>query len=271
MVSIPAEIIGDGDYSNQRPIQNLLLATKAPDAAIAVTAVVDRLDKNARIIVLCNGALAVREEVHEVLRGHSLGDASSVRIHLASTTHGAYRDDDDSDELYHVVHAGVGKAYVEELASLARLWDQAGLMAQSISRDEMLTLLWHKLAANCVVNPLSALCQCENGQLLDEPLYQELAEPILNEFVNVANQTTSDNNVVELQELQSFVQDVIKDTARNKSSMLQDVLRRRPTEIQYFNGYIVRKGLEMGVKVSSNQDIVARVEQLTRELNMDSS
>ena len=85
MVHIPAEIIG----SQTTPIRNLLLTTKAPDAAKAVTSVINRLDTNARIIILCNGALAVQEEIREVLRdSHEDG----VQIHLASTTHGAYRD-----------------------------------------------------------------------------------------------------------------------------------------------------------------------------------
>jgi 2-dehydropantoate 2-reductase len=265
MVHLPAEIIGS---DLRRNVRNLMLATKAPDAAKAVVSIVDRLDENARIILLCNGALAVQEDVNDVLRDASM--SGGVQIYLASTTHGAYRDSNDKDsELYHVVHAGIGKTYIEEFSSMARLWDQAGLVAKSISKQEMNTLLWHKLAANCVINPLTALLHCENGQLLEKDLYQNMAEPILEELANVAQQSAERNgqqlDELSIPELLSFVQDVIADTAHNKSSMLQDVMRRRPTEIQYLNGYVVRKGVEYGLNVPANREICSRVKELTRD------
>ena len=265
MVHLPAEIIGS---DSRRNIRNLMIATKAPDAAEAVTSIADRLDENARIIILCNGALAVQEQVKEVLNDAAVSDG--VQIHLASTTHGAYRDSDDDDsELYHVVHAGIGKTYIEEFPSMARLWDQAGLVSKSMSKQEMNILLWHKLAANCVINPLTALLLCENGQLLAEDLFQNMAEPILQELASVA-QKSADRNGQQLEqlsfpELNSYVQDVIADTFHNKSSMLQDVMGRKQTEIQYLNGYVVRRGLEYGVEVPANQEICSRVEEFTRD------
>ena len=180
-------------------------------------------------------------------------------------------NDDDDSELYHVVHAGIGKTYVEDFDSLARLWDQSGLVAKSISKQEMNTLLWQKLAANCVINPLTALLQCENGQLLEEPFYQEMVDPLLEELACVARQSTSKDaqqhakdGQLSFPELKSFVLDVIADTAQNKSSMLQDVMRNRPTEIEYLNGYVVRKGIECGLDTPANQEICNRVKQFTR-------
>jgi 2-dehydropantoate 2-reductase len=255
MVKLPAEIIEFP--SNSKPIYNLLLAAKAPDACKAVSSIVERLDANARIIILCNGALAVQEELAQL----DLSDG--IRIHLASTTHGAYREESE-DELFHVVHAGVGQTFIEDHPSLARLWDQSGLVAQSVDSDKMTRLLWHKLAANCVINPLTALLRCENGQLLKESTYQKKAKPILQELLQVAQQST---DTFSFDELESFVLNVIRDTAHNKSSMLQDVLRQKPTEIKYLNGYIVRKGIELGLDVTANQAICSQIEELTQEVN----
>ena len=264
MVHLPAEIIGTSESS----IRNVLLTTKAPDAAAAIKSIAHRLETNARIIILCNGALSVKEEVNEVLTSVSLPGGGHA-IYLASTTHGAFRHDDDS-ELYHVVHAGLGKTYVENFDSLARLWDQSGLVAKSISKKEMNTLLFHKLAANCVINPLTALLQCENGQLLQEPLYQKMVDPLLEEVACVAKATnkdaqqhTGDDKQLSFQELKSFVLDVIADTAQNKSSMLQDVMRNRPTEIEYLNGYVVRKGIEFVLDTPANHEMCNRVKNLT--------
>lgn len=266
MVHLPAEIIGDARPNNNKIIQNLLLSTKATDATEAVSSIVDRLDENARIIILCNGALAVQEQVTEVLKDASISDR--VRIHLASTTHGAYRDfNDDDDELYHLVHAGIGKTYIQEFPSMAQLWDQSGLVATSISKQEMNTLLWHKLAANCVINPLTALLQCENGELLEKDLYQKMADPILKELAAVALHSTEregqefHNDQLSFEELKSFVRQVINDTVHNKSSMLQDVMRNRPTEIQYLNGYVVQKGAELGVDTPANKEICSRFQR----------
>ena len=86
MVHLPAEIIGTSESS----IRNVLLTTKAPDAAEAVKSIANRLEKNARIIILCNGALSVKEEVNDVLSSASLPNGVQA-IHLASTTHGAFR------------------------------------------------------------------------------------------------------------------------------------------------------------------------------------
>jgi 2-dehydropantoate 2-reductase len=255
MVQLPAEIIEFP--SNSKPIYNLLLATKAPDACKAVSSIVERLDANAHIVILCNGALAVQEELAQ------LGLSDGIRVHLASTTHGAYREESE-DELYHVVHAGVGKTFIENHPSLARLWDQSGLVAQSVDSDKMTRLLWHKLAANCVINPLTALLHCENGQLLNERMYQKMAKPLLQELLQVAQQNT---DTVSFDELESFVLNVITDTAHNKSSMLQDIIRQKPTEIEYLNGYIVRKGIQLGVDVTANQVICSQIEELTQEVN----
>lgn len=254
MVQLPAEIIASSN--SKPPIRNLLLATKAPDATNAVASIVERLDANARIIILCNGALAVQEELSK------LPFSDGVHIHLASTTHGAYREEHYEDELYHVVHAGVGKTYIENHPSLARLWDQSGLVAESMNSEKMSRLQWHKLAANCVINPLTAMLHCENGQLLQETMYQTMSKPILQELLKVAQHSV---DTITLEELQSFVLNVIRDTAHNKSSMLQDVSRRKPTEIHYLNGFIVRKGIEFGLDVSANQEICRRVEELSRE------
>jgi 2-dehydropantoate 2-reductase len=281
MVQLPAEIIASAPssttHSNSKPIYNLLLATKAPDATRAVASIVDRLDANARIIILCNGALAVQEQLAAQL---DLSDG--IRIHLACTTHGAHREhfqdhklehDHEQQEhepeqhLYHVVHAGVGQTFIENHASLARLWDQSGLVAESIDSDKMTTLQWHKLAANCIINPLTALLQCKNGQLLPQLLYQKMAQPLLSEILQVAQQSCSTSRkhatCISLDELESFVLNVITDTAQNKSSMLQDVIRQKPTEIEYLNGYIVRKGIQLGVDVTANQDIYSQIQQLT--------
>ena len=63
-------------------------------------------------------------------------------------------------------------------------------------------------------------------------------------------------------ELRNFVNQVIDDTRLNKSSMYQDILSKRQTEIDHLNGYIVRKGREVGVECPTNEDIYHRIKEL---------
>lgn len=250
MVPVPAETISTRNKVTS--IRHLLLTTKAQDAVPALKGILDSIDET-RIIILCNGAMAVQEEIQEALLAEG---KESVSITLASTTHGAYRED-SNDDLYHVTHAGIGKTFVEDDADLAQLWDQSGLFATTVASSEMKTILWQKLAANCTINPLTAILDCPNGQLPGEPLFQQMATPILQEIDAVAS-----NERLGFEKLKSSVDQVIAETLDNKSSMHQDIHHGRPTEIDYLNGYVVKKGNELGIDTPVNMEITERIKQL---------
>ena len=55
-----------------------------------------------------------------------------------------------------------------------------------------------------------------------------------------------------------------KKTAKNTSSMLQDVRAGRDTEIDYINGYVVSVGRRYGVPTPANAAIVETVHAITR-------
>jgi 2-dehydropantoate 2-reductase len=63
--------------------------------------------------------------------------------------------------------------------------------------------------------------------------------------------------------LQKYVEQVVTDTAANKSSMLQDVLAQRRTEIAYLSGYVVRRGRALGVECPANEELWKQVRSLT--------
>lgn len=290
-IDIPAEIISpDPPIDNSlatttSSIQNLLVATKAPDAAAAVSSVLHRLDKNCKpnIIILSNGAMGVRDEIRELLRGSrcDVDDQRSqfeTRIKLASTTHGAYRlaNEDkahnDQPYPYSIVHAGIGSTFVESQA-MAKLFDEAGLRATYASPDEMNILLWKKLATNCAINPLTAVHKCVNGKLANMDVETRATmDGIIKEVSQIARKDAadrglSDDLIKELgyESLSSFVNNVIRDTASNKSSMLQDVLTERETEINYLNGYVARIGREkFGHECPFNEEMVKRIEGISK-------
>lgn len=274
-VHVPAALVGTPGGA---PFQNLLVTTKAFQALPAIEAVAHRINAQTRIIVLSNGALAIRESLVEFLQTQFPNDRLFPRIHLAMTTHGAYRDnddDDDDDEMFHIVHAGYGKTSIEPYPELAQLFDLAGLNCESSSstldRD-----LWFKLAANCVINPLTALYRCANGEIRhaleqDRPTesssFHSYMTQILQEVSQVAHHVIpqdEDLSSLSIESLQAYVESVIDATAENKSSMLQDILAGRETEIDYLNGFVVQQGQRKGIPCPVNQQLVHDIRALTR-------
>mmetsp|Transcript_16426 Transcript_16426/g.24225 ORF Transcript_16426/g.24225 Transcript_16426/m.24225 type:complete len:329 (+) Transcript_16426:81-1067(+) len=250
-VRVPADIISD---SSDDKIRNLLLATKATDASAAVASVKTNLEIDSRIIILCNGSLAVRDEIRNKL-------CNRHPITFVSTTHGAFRDSSTSfvasnSNLYQVTLAGVGNTLVENDEPLAQLFDQSDLHAQSTSDIEL--VLWRKLAVNCVINPITAILGCKNGHIIHDPLYLRLMPQVLQEL----SQLTPFKEKLSPDTLQTFVEQVICATKDNKSSMLQDVQHQQRTEVDYLNGFIVKKGEESGVPTPANRELYDLIRNL---------
>lgn len=304
---LPAEVIAVGGASPPPPeqqIRNLLLATKAPDAAEALRSVAGRLHSGGcRVLILGNGALAVRDELEGVLAsvgrcfrrarnadgdGDGDGDggdgAGIVSLHLASTTHGAHHgkgdraDGGDGDAVspaYSIVHAGLGRTYVGA-GPFAALFDRAGLLRSSPATEaEMRVLQWKKLATNCAVNPFTALRLCRNGDLLAAGRGMASAmDEVVKEVASVATEEARaagdvpEEALAELgyAPLRAFVDEVVRATAENTSSMLQDVqARRHPTEVRWLNGYVARVGRERhGLACPVNDDLCTRIEELSK-------
>jgi 2-dehydropantoate 2-reductase len=282
---VPAQIIGNQSTTTTttttttlapHSIQNLLVTTKAYQAASAVQNIRPYLNYNCNIIVLCNGALAVRDELQNMLQDD---DTTNFNLIMATTTHGAYQPSKEEEEgdaitTYQIEHAGLGKTFVEDrIPGLGPLWDQSGLHCTSMASDDMNLLLWQKLAANCVINPLTAIYKCPNGELLMEPSVPEIMHEVLHELSQVAKQVRvvvtdhdsdnddDDDDQLSTQALTMFVRQVIQDTHSNKSSMLQDVLHKRRTEVDHLNGYVVAKGKSLGLECPANEDLCDRIRE----------
>jgi len=107
--------------------------------------------------------------------------------------------------------------------------------------------IWRKLAVNACINPLTALLRVRNGALRMEPLYG-LCRAIVEEVAEVAKRLGVDvGNVVD------DLDRVLESTANNVSSMLQDVLAGRRTEIDWINGAVARLGKRVGVPTPLNE------------------
>ena len=110
-----------------------------------------------------------------------------------------------------------------------------------------------KLAINCVINPLTALNQCQNGKL-QAIEFQSQIDLIIKELQQVIPllEPTWTHTAETLKE---SIMRVVIATADNYSSMAQDVKFKRETEIDFINGYIVREGQKLGFEMIENKKL----------------
>lgn len=125
--------------------------------------------------------------------------------------------------------------------------------------DNIKAKQWLKLAVNCVINPITAIDNVNNGQLLSEK-YTTLIEQLLKEVIAVA---ACEDIRFDFNELKTKVLLVARKTAENCSSMRSDFLHQRPTEIDYINGYIVKLAKNNKISVPKNEKMVRQVRKMT--------
>lgn len=109
---------------------------------------------------------------------------------------------------------------------------------------EMQTVLWRKVLINAAINPLTALMGIPNGRLIQNSSLFSLVQNILTEGVCVA---AAEGFSFSESELFQQVMAVCADTADNRSSMLQDIQRSAPTEIDAICGAIQTAGNRHGI------------------------
>ncbi|HOW42740.1 MAG TPA: 2-dehydropantoate 2-reductase [Candidatus Omnitrophota bacterium] len=143
-----------------------------------------------------------------------------------------------------------GKTSVQ-MRAIRELFNGAGLDTR-ISQD-IKGFLWSKLVINAGINPLTALTRLSNGKLLDYPGARKLLREAVTEAVKIAKRKR-----IKLlyDDPLAKVEAVCEATADNMSSMLQDVLHAKRTEIDAINGVVVRFGQELGVTVPVNSTLV---------------
>jgi 2-dehydropantoate 2-reductase len=111
------------------------------------------------------------------------------------------------------------------------------------------SLVWGKLVINSAINPLTALLRIPNGELLNRPLTRALMRALAEETAAVAS---AEKIKLPFNDAVSAVEDVARKTAENHSSMLQDVQRGAPTEIDAICGAISRIGKEHQIATPIN-------------------
>lgn len=148
-------------------------------------------------------------------------------------------------------------AWIDEAADPVRrvveAFDQATL--ETSADDDMRTRLWEKLAVNAAINPTTALARVDNGAL-DQHDLESIAHAAARETARTARADGAalpDDRAIERTD------EVIAETASNRSSMLQDVSAGRRTEIDAITGFLVDRAADHGIDVPINRVLLALI------------
>lgn len=116
--------------------------------------------------------------------------------------------------------------------------------------DDAESLIWGKLVINAAINPLTALLRVPNGELLSRPNVRKMMGALASETAEVAE---AEHVHLPFSNPVSAVEDVARTTARNHSSMFQDVSRGAPTEIDAICGAVTRRAEFHGISTPYNR------------------
>ena len=132
-------------------------------------------------------------------------------------------------------------------------FDGAGLVTEVAA--DMPRRLWEKLAVNAGINPTTALARVDNGAVREGEA-RAVATAAAREVALVAREEGVDLSPADAAEA---VQRVADATARNTSSMLQDVRAERRTEIDAIGGFVLERARARDVDVPVTETLTGLV------------
>ena len=240
-----AEEVGEADL--------ILLFVKSHATRDAAVAAVSMLQSDTMVLTLQNG-LGNAEQIAAVV--------GADRVVVGTTAMGAVMAGPG-----HIVDGGKGVTHIGKFtgSTTRRLYEIAAVFSRSglytIVDANVESLRWAKLTINAGLNAISAVTGLTNGQLAAYPETQELMMRAVAEAECVAK---ARGVTLPPGDRQAEVLTIARATKDNKSSMLQDVLKRRRTEIEAINGAIVSEGMRLGVPTPINDALTLMVKALER-------
>jgi 2-dehydropantoate 2-reductase len=230
------------------PVDLVLILTKSTDTAAAAESARYMLDAQTLVLTLQNGlgnlekiAAVVGEE--QTLLGMTYVGAALLGPGRARLT-------------------AMGKTFVgepggprtERVERIAQTLSMAGLPTEAT--DRLWEMVWGKLVINAALNATCALTGASGESALRSPAAYELLGLAAEETAAVAGAL---GITLPYADPAARVRQHCRDVGSSRPSMLQDMERGRPTEIDAINGAVVREGLRVGVPTPFNQALLLLV------------
>ena len=229
----------------------VIIVVKSYDTKEAISASKPLISNDTSVLTLQNGLGNIEIISEAVGQEKVIGGVTNLGATLLET--GKVR------------HAGKGETIIGridgkipvQMRQIREIFNACGLETR-ISKD-IKGILWSKLIINVGINALTALTRLRNGRLIEF----EGTRKILREAVTEAVRISKRKRIKLIyDDPLAKVEAVCEATSENISSMLQDILRKKRTEIDFINGVIVRQGQELGIPVPANLMLVDLVKTI---------
>jgi 2-dehydropantoate 2-reductase len=221
----------------------VLLSVKTTDTETAATAIAPHLGRNTLLVSFQNGVDNV-----ERIRSAAGIDAIPAVVYVAAAMAGPGR----------VKHNGRGDIVIGSVPRIAATFEAARIPCR-IS-DNIAGELWTKLVMNCAYNAISALTRSRYLFIKDNPLTLNVMRELIAEVAAVG--TAAGVLMPDASALTAAALQLGDAMANATSSTEQDIARGRLTEIDSLNGYVSRRGRELGVPAPVNTTLHALVKLL---------
>jgi 2-dehydropantoate 2-reductase len=270
------------------PVRNLVVATKAPAALPQVDELRGYLGPETTVVFVQNGMSRLWPPHGKDYCAHRWEGNGHPNFILGVTTHGVTHLGPFKSLLASPADVAVGPVLLNGQSPEApeylteRLLHAPYVNARQVSRSDLWVVQLEKLVVNSVVNPLTAVLRRKNGVLVeksDGPIARvmdrliEEASLVLQALVRDANarqlETDAEEDVQALLDrfsaprLRAMVYSVCEKVKDNKSSMLQDVIAGKQTEICEFNGWLAVTASRYGLSTATHKTVIKLVEEGT--------
>ena len=247
------DVVASTELEAVRGAEVVLFCVKTTDTESTARALASLLSSSVTLVSLQNGV-----DNAEKLRAAGI-DALSAVVYVAASV----------PEPARVKHVGRGDLVVgprnARTENFAALFERAGVPCR-IS-DNIDGELWTKLIWNCALNAISALGRARYGQIAASAEARKVVENVVDEVLAVA--AAARIRLPGVENLKAGLAGALQIATQMSgaiSSTGQDLMRGKRTEIDSLNGYIARRGAELGVPTPVNHALYALV-KLAEESN----
>jgi 2-dehydropantoate 2-reductase len=231
----------------------VLFCVKSTDSAAVAREMAPLLAADAVVVSLQNGvenAPTIAKHVRQVVV------PAAVYVATALVEPGVVRHFGRGELVIGALDAAAARdaAVNTALQDLKALFATAGVEV-TISGDVMAEL-WTKLVTNCAYNAISGLAQATYGKVTSLPEVRAIQEAVVREVVALAQ---AEGVNLPLEHSLRAVERIAAGMPGQLSSTAQDMARGKPSEIDHLNGFVVRRGRELGVATPVNETLHALV------------